>query len=417
MATTGAAALVSTLYNPGSKNLFLDFPLKYGISPLCQKRDLYIKPVNSTDDLFGNTCEFYLPKSCHYITKMQLQVQILPKYGRTTGTDTYTFRPGGLAAYIRRITISYGNSFEWVISDDFLILKTIIDTKDFVKNQMALGFVDVSELSETVKDTEFSERNFFINIPFCEGQYLPVCLLSDQIRVEIEFKNEDVCANFTGNGRTRMVPTMRVSTLNVDPSYITELLQRSDHEGINIPITQIESFRYRLSDTNKFQVPLNCFTGLISTLLFVIRRNEQNDINNFMHNKSDVKLVNFTLEHNNLMVHHYIPIKYSHPGTPAKSITAVDEKNAQLKKFVDIPQNVIYHGLNLNHCVYGMSFSIDAYKSMKENAQLGFLDFTRSNGSSLGLKFSDPVDGNHSVFVYAIKHNVLSIKGSMMSYL
>lgn len=158
MATTGAAALVSTLYNPSSKNLFLDFPLKYGISPLCQKRDLYIDPVNSTDDLFGNTCEFYLPKSCHYIYRMQLQVTITPKFGRNVAAETtYAFRPGGLATYIRRITISYGNSFEWVISDDFLLLKTIIDTKDFVKNQHSLGFVVASELTFKTRTTQFDE--------------------------------------------------------------------------------------------------------------------------------------------------------------------------------------------------------------------------------------------------------------------
>ena len=194
--TTGSAQLISTLYNPASKHLFTEYPLKYGISPLTQKRDIYLKPINSSDDLFGNSVEFYLPKSCHFVSKMQLQVLIEPKHERTSGTaNTYALYPGGLASYIKKITISYGNSFEWVISDSYLILKTIIDTKDFEKKQSMLGFVDQSELTQTITNGEFAPRDFYLDIPFCEGQMLPVCLLADNVRVEIEFKNETMCAD------------------------------------------------------------------------------------------------------------------------------------------------------------------------------------------------------------------------------
>ena len=88
-----------------------------------------------------------------------------------------------------------------------------------------------------------------------------------------------------------------------------------------------------------------------------------------------------------------------------------------VNSYVHIPQYAGFKGLKLNYCVYGMPFSLDAYKSMKENAQLGFLDFTRSNGSSLNLTFTNNVDNNHSAYVFAVKHNILSFRGAMLSYL
>ena len=160
--TTGGSQLISALYNEESKHLFTEFPLKYGITPLTQRRDIYIKPVNSVDDLFGNTVEFQLPKSCHFITKLQVQVKIEPLAARTTGpAATYAFKNRGLASYIKRITISYGNSFEWVISDHYLILKTIIDTEIFERKQSFLGFVGENAMTETLMAVSF-HRDFFI---------------------------------------------------------------------------------------------------------------------------------------------------------------------------------------------------------------------------------------------------------------
>jgi hypothetical protein len=117
------------------------------------------------------------------------------------------------------------------------------------------------------------------------------------------------------------------------------------------------------------------------------------------------------------MFQHYIPIRVSDDRHPARTIRCKNGAGANQDMYANVPQNVIDHGLNLNHCVYGMAFSMDAYKSMKENDPLEFLDLTRSNWSCLNLKFSAAVDGRRAVYVYVIQHNGLSIKGSMLSYL
>ena len=472
--TTGGAVLVSALYNPASKDLFTNFPLKYGISPLTQRRDLYIKPVNALTELFGNTLEFYLPKSCHFISRMQLQVKISPRERRTAGNAHYNFRGGGLTSYIRKITISYGNSFEWILTDDYLVTKSILDTTDFKKQQRIIGFVGESILEDSKAETEaFNPRDFIldipfcenqllhvcllsdmvhidagmsmmkvfiIDIPFCENQLLPVCLLSDNVHIDVEFKEERACAETTAkDGITRFAATLRVTTINTDPDYISDLLSKSDNVGVNIPMTQIETFKHRLSPASTFSIPLNSLTGLVSSLFFVIRTNNNVGLDNFVHPQSAVTLTKITLEHNNLLVGankeipaatnalvdvpemfpNYVPVNYSPVNAPAYVVQVTDPEGGHeiADHYVRLPKNALTDRLNINYCVYGMTFSLDAYKSMKENAQLGFLDFTRSNGSSLNLTFNADVTADYIVYVYAIKHNILSFKGSMMYYL